>query len=131
VPGSHNLVGQPSDYGYDSVEPHQDEELLEAPKGTILIYSAHLWHGGTKCMNGKPRRQIFINYRDRKVWQSLNMKKFLYPEFIASLNDSEKYLLKVRPEDGFQSEWLFKRRNQWLIKKLAERWWVFKDKKYT
>ena len=131
VPGSHKFLGAPSDYGYDTIDPHPDEVLFEAPRGTMLIYFSHLWHGGTLSVNGKPRRQIFLNYRDRKVWQSLNMKKFLDKEFISSLSDAEKYLLKVRPEDVMQPEWLFRRRNNWLIKRMASAIWSIRDKKVS
>jgi hypothetical protein len=127
VPGSHKILGEPKDFGYGNKEPHPEEVLLEAPRGTIFMFNGHLWHSGTACKNGKKRRQIFINYRDRKVWQSLNMKKFSSPEFISSLNEYEKFLLKVRPEDPSQIEWLFKKRNNKFIKIMSEILWKFKD----
>ena len=130
VPGSHKLLGAPSDHGYGNKGPHPEEKLLEAPRGSFLMYSAHLWHGGTECKNGKPRRQIFINYRDRKVWQSLNMKKFLSLEYTEGLNEAEKYLLKIRPEDPSQMEWLFKRRNNKLVKVMSNFLWNLRDKKH-
>ena len=67
-------------------------------------------HSGTKSRNGKPRKQLFINYRARNVWQSLNMKKYLSPNFVKNLNEAEKYLLKIRPEDPSQNEWLYKKK---------------------
>lgn len=127
VPGSHKFLGEPKDYGFGDENPHPNERYLEAPRGSCLIYSGHLWHGGTECKNGKKRRQIFINYRDRKVWQSLNMKKFLNDKLIKNLNDAEKYLLKVRPEDPSQIEWFFKRRNNKLIKIMFDFLWNLED----
>jgi len=59
------------------------------------------------------------------------MKKFLDKEFISSLSDAEKYLLKVRPEDVMQPEWLFRRRNNWLIKRMASAIWSIRDKKVS
>ncbi len=130
VPGSHKLIGAPSDYGFGE-EAHPKEKLLEAPRGSFLIYSAHLWHSGTECKNGKSRRQIFINYRDRKVWQSLNMKKFLAPEYCENLSEVERYLLKIRPQDPTQIEWLHKHRNKKIIKSIFNFLWQLRDKKYS
>ena len=46
-------------------------------KGSLLIYDINLWHCGTKNSNGQKRRHLNINYRDRKIWQQINLKKTL------------------------------------------------------
>ena len=65
VPESHKLLGLPDDYGYGSESKHPNEKYFTGAKGSIIVYSGHLWHGGTKSRNGKPRKQLFINYRTK------------------------------------------------------------------
>lgn len=128
VPGTHKFLGEPSDYGYKD-EPHPNERYIEAPRGSLLLYDINLWHGGTNCSNGKPRRHININYRDRKIWQQINFKKDLPQKIIDQLSEAERYLLKVRPEDSNRKDWLFRHCDNWLIKRMSQAYWKYLDKK--
>ena len=76
-----------------------------------------MWHCGTKNINGKKRRHLNINYRDRKIWQQINFKKDLDENYKNQLSKAESYLLKVREEDSDRNEWLFKNRNNFFVKK--------------
>jgi len=126
VPGTHKLLGEPKKYGYIN-QDHPDEKYIEAPRGSLLIYNINLWHAGTICKNGRPRRHLNINYRDRKIWQQINFKKDLPSNVIDQLNEAESYLLKVRTEDPNRNEWLFRNRNRWLIKKMTRVYWQYLD----
>ena len=82
-----------------------------------------MWHCGTKNINGKKRRHLNINYRDRKIWQQINFKKDLDENYKNQLSKAEAYLLKVREEDTDRNEWLFKNRNNFFVKKMMNFYW--------
>ncbi len=124
VPGSHKWFKTPAEGGY-FYQDHPDQKYIIAPKGTMLIYDINLWHCGTKNVNGKKRRHLNINYRDRKIWQQIKFKKELSQTVKKDLIDSEKYLLKIRDEDPSRNEWMFKNRNNFFVKKLMNLYWNF------
>ena len=124
IPGSHKFLKTPSESGY-YLQDHPDEKYIEAPRGSLLIYDINLWHRGSKCINGKKRRHLNINYRDRKIWQQINFKKEMSDDLKNSFSDAEKYLLKIRDEDPNQNEWLFKHRNNFFVKKMMNFVWNF------
>ena len=124
VPGSHKLLKQPSEDGY-FFQDHPNQKYIEAPRGTLLIYDVNLWHRGSKCLNGKKRRHLNINYRDRKVCQQINFKKEMPEDFAEKLSEAEKYLLKIRKEDPERNDFLFKYRNNFLVKNYMNFIWSF------
>lgn len=129
VPGSHKLLKQPSEDGY-FFQKHPKEKYIIAPKGSLLIYDINLWHCGTKNKNGKKRRHLNINYRDRIIWQQINFKKTLPTQMKDELTYPEKYLLRVRDEDYERNEWLFKNRNNFIVKKIMNYYWYLKETYY-
>ena len=71
----------------------------------------------------KKRRHLNINYRDRKIWQQINFKKEIPISLKKNLSLAESYLLKVRDEDPSRNDWLFDRRNNFLVKKFMNFYW--------
>mgnify|MGYP001235794721 FL=1 len=130
VPGSHKLLKQPSDEGY-FFQDHPHQKYIVAPKGSLLIYDVNLWHCGTKNLNGKKRRHLNINYRDRIIWQQINFKKTLSEDCKNKFSEAEKYLLKIRKKDPDRNEWLFQKRNNFFIKKFINIYWGFLDRLYN
>lgn len=122
IPGSHKFLKPPSEEGYN-FQDHPEQKYIEAPKGSLLIYDINLWHRGSTCKNGKKRRHLNINYRDRKIWQQINFKKELSENLKNDFSTAEKYLLKIRDEDPDRNEWLFKNRNNFFIKKGMNLFW--------
>ena len=55
----------------------QNEIRVEVKAGSILVANLNLWHAGAKNFNGKSRKVIMINIKNRKYDQLLNYKKFL------------------------------------------------------
>jgi ectoine hydroxylase-related dioxygenase (phytanoyl-CoA dioxygenase family) len=56
IPGSHRLRRVP---GRDLQQPHArhpDSLTLKAPAGDVIVFSAHLWHAGSKNLSGGRRR---------------------------------------------------------------------------
>ncbi|MCL1028183.1 hypothetical protein KAJ71_03880 [Serratia sp. arafor3] len=44
---------------------HPDEIVFAAPVGSVMIYNAHTWHGGTQNRIGIRRRVLHALYIDR------------------------------------------------------------------
>ena len=78
---------------------HKDEVRVEVKPGSIIIANALVWHAGACNNTGAPRRTIYVDYRDRRIGQLLNQKRYLGAYTIESLTEVERYLLAVRPED--------------------------------
>ena len=125
LPGSHKFLKAPSEEGYH-FQDHPNQKYIEAPKGSLLIYDINLWHRGSTCLNGKKRRHLNINYRERKIWQQINFKKELPDSLKEKFSVAEKYLLKIRDEDPDRNEWLFKHRNNFFVKKTMNFIWNLK-----
>jgi len=129
VPGSHKFLKEPKDDGY-YFQDHPNQKYIIAPKGSLFIYDVNLWHAGTKNISGKKRRHININYRDRIIWQQINFKKELSNIFKNKLSNAEKYLLKVHDEDPLRNDFLFKRRNNFFIKKFMKLYWDLRSENF-
>ena len=117
IPGSHNYLKTPDQDGY-TYQDHPRQKYIEAPRGSLLIYDINLWHRGSVNKNGKKRRHLNINYRDKNIWQQINFKKELSNELKMSMSEAELYLLKARSIDPVRNDWLFKHRNNFFIKNL-------------
>ncbi len=101
IPKTHKYLGWPDDH-ININKKHPKEIRIKVKAGTIVIANLNLWHAGAKNLNGKLRRVIMMNIKNRKYDQLLNYKKFLGPKFINKLDDNEKYLLAVRKLDRNQ-----------------------------
>ncbi len=98
IPASHKKLGWPDDY-VDIHEKHPDEVRVEVNKGDVVIANLNLWHAGAININGKQRKTIMLNIKNRSYGQLLNYKRYLNQDFIDTLTDEEKYLLAVRKND--------------------------------
>jgi hypothetical protein len=67
VPGSHRYGKLPS-------PPEPEGVLITAPRGTVVVMNAHMWHGGTANRTDKPRRALHSFYcrsdKPQQQWQS-------------------------------------------------------------
>lgn len=119
VPGSHKFLKSPDEEGY-YYQDHPDQIYIEAPRGTLFVYDINLWHRGSKNINGKKRRHLNINYRDKYIWQQINFKKELSLDCKDKFNEAELYLLNARDQDPTRNDWLFKKRNNIIVKNLLK-----------
>ncbi len=101
IPKTHTNLGWPDDH-INIEKNHPDEIRVVVNAGTIVVANLNLWHAGAKNLNGKSRRVIMMNIKNRKYDQLLNYKKYLSTEFIENLTENEKYLLAVRKKDKDQ-----------------------------
>ena len=90
VPGSHRLGQLPA-------PPEPEGILITAPRGTVVVMNAHLWHGGTANRTGNHRRALHSFYcrsdKPQQQWQSKllrdSTKQRLRPELrrLLALDD--------------------------------------------
>jgi ectoine hydroxylase-related dioxygenase (phytanoyl-CoA dioxygenase family) len=62
VPGSHRLRRIP---GRDLLQPsarHPEAVTLKARAGDVIVFSAHLWHAGSKNLSGARRRIAMAHF---------------------------------------------------------------------
>ena len=82
VPGSHRWGRAPADDLADPADAHPDEQLLLGPAGTVVIFNAHLWHGGTQNRTRTPRRGMTMSYcrlgEPQQVDQAAYVRKAVY-----------------------------------------------------
>ncbi|HYZ86449.1 MAG TPA: phytanoyl-CoA dioxygenase family protein [Bryobacteraceae bacterium] len=95
VPGTHKRNQRPQDALEDPQAPHPDEQLIIAPRGSVVVMNAHMWHGGTANRTGAPRRALHSFYcrwdKPQQQWQS----RLLHPQTIAGLSAQERQLLAI------------------------------------
>lgn len=95
VPGTHRCGRLPADDMDDPQEDHPDQLLLTAPAGSVVIFNAHLWHGGTRNRTDRPRRGMTMSYCRRDEPQQLDQRAYARPHVLERLGPAARYLLDV------------------------------------
>lgn len=95
VPGSH-LGSHPSEVLDDRSAPHPDEVRIVAAAGTVVVFNAHTWHGGTANVtrNGN-RRAMHCYFTAREHSQQLNQREYLRVETWTRISRAARYILNV------------------------------------
>lgn len=114
-PRTQKILGQPSQ---EHIKLNQlKPSIINVKKYNIVILNVYAWHYGGQNLNGKKRRTIFINFRERSEMQQLYQKKFLDKKRIEQMTNDQKYIFSVRDKDINQTDFIDKYRNNFLIKK--------------
>jgi ectoine hydroxylase-related dioxygenase (phytanoyl-CoA dioxygenase family) len=95
VPGSHNSGKAPQDEMPDRSATHTHEVKLIAPAGTVVIFNAHAWHGGTRNESERPRRALHSYFCRRDQPQQLDQRKYIRPDTYNRLSAAARYILDV------------------------------------
>ncbi len=95
VPGSQRSGKVPRDVMPDPTKSHDDEILLTAPAGTVVIFNSHTWHGGTLNRTDKPRRAMHSYFTRRDQTQQLDQKAYIRPETYERLSPAARFILDV------------------------------------
>ena len=103
IPKSHKKLGYPDEY-IDPNHSQKNEIRANLKAGSMLILNINTWHAGSKNLDGKPRKSIFIQIKRRDEAQLLNYKKYLKKSTLKELSSPLKYLLAVRDNDPTQEE---------------------------
>ena len=88
IPGSHRYPG----YAETGVE-YPDEQLVEAPPGSALVFNASLWHGGQANLSGADRWAVLLGYGRWFIKPSFDFRLNTPPEIYRQLSDRRKDLL--------------------------------------
>lgn len=65
VPGTHRLLTQPPKSLADPASRHQEQIIIVAPAGSVLLFNGHLWHSGTRNQTNKRRRVLQCSFVGR------------------------------------------------------------------
>ena len=63
VPGSHKSYSIPKGNYAQPNCTHPDEIYISAKPGDLLLFSAHLWHSGSRNVNGDRRRVVIAQFK--------------------------------------------------------------------
>ncbi len=95
VPGSQRNGQTPQDALDDPMAPHPDQQLLEAPAGTVVIFNSHTWHGGTFNGSGQRRRALHSYFCRREQPQQLDQQRYLREATWKRLSPAARFILDV------------------------------------
>jgi ectoine hydroxylase-related dioxygenase (phytanoyl-CoA dioxygenase family) len=93
VPGSHRSGQLPRQVMADPEDDHPDQVKLLGRAGTVVIFNAHLWHGGTRNTTGRPRRALHSYFCRRGRKQQLDQQAYVRPETLARLSPAAQHIL--------------------------------------
>jgi ectoine hydroxylase-related dioxygenase (phytanoyl-CoA dioxygenase family) len=95
VPGSHKSGLNPREDFEDPMAPHADEILVQGKAGTVFVFNALTWHGGTVNRTDRPRRALHCYFTRRGEPQQTDQRFYLRPETAARLGEAQKTVLDV------------------------------------
>lgn len=95
VPGTHRTGLLPSEAMDDPTADHEDQVLITGRAGTVVIFNAHLWHGGMENRSGSPRRALHAFYCRRDKPQQQYQKSLLDAELQGRLSPELRQLLAL------------------------------------
>lgn len=101
IPGTHLKQNWPEKY-INIYQKNKKEIRPNIKAGDIIILNLNLWHAGADNLNGKRRRMVMLNIKNRRLPQLLNYQKFLSNSVKSKLSEELKYLLAVRKNDKKQ-----------------------------
>lgn len=95
VPGTHRNSQLPEQAMQDPMDKHEDQQLIELPAGSVVVFNAHSWHGGTNNTTQVPRRAIHSYFCRRDQPQQLDQNKYLHPTTAARLSHDQLCILGI------------------------------------
>ena len=95
VPGSHRLARVPEDVLDDPSAAHPDEVLALGGAGTVLVFNALTWHGGTRNRTARARRALHSFWVDRALRQQTDQAHWLSAETVERLSPPLRFLVDV------------------------------------
>ena len=98
IPGSHLSRKTPAEGMEDPKSCRLDQEQIEAPAGTVVVFNSHLWHGGTLNNSDAKRWAMHGYYCRREVNQQTNQRQWLSAETVARLSPEARAVVDINEE---------------------------------
>ena len=95
VPGSHLFGLDPRDGMEDPKAAHPDEVLVQGKAGTVFVFNAFTWHGGTVNRSDSPRRALHCYYCRRDLKPQTDQRGLFRPETAARISEAQRVVLGV------------------------------------
>jgi len=95
VPGSHKSRQHPRDVLEDPKAPVPNEVIINEKAGTVVVFNAHTWHGGTLNRSTEPRYGLHSYFCRRDQKQQLVQKDYIRPETYNRLSEAKRLILDV------------------------------------
>lgn len=95
VPGSHRWGRLPVDDMPDPFADHPDQQLLTGRAGDVVVFNAHVWHGGTLNASDAPRRGLTLAFCRRDERQQTDQAERIRKRVYDRLSAGERFLLDV------------------------------------
>jgi ectoine hydroxylase-related dioxygenase (phytanoyl-CoA dioxygenase family) len=95
VAGTHKREGKPADFMADPAAAHPEEIILVAPAGSVVVFNAHTWHGGTVNRTKEARRVCHGYFCAREHEQQLNQRKYIRKATYDRISPAARYILDV------------------------------------
>jgi len=95
LPGSHKSRQHPRDALEDPKAPVPGDVVLTGKAGTVVIFNAHTWHGGTLNRSLEPRYGLHGYFCRRDQKQQLVQKDYIQPETHHRLSAAARMILDV------------------------------------
>jgi hypothetical protein len=90
VPGSHRAGRLPEAALTDPRAPHPDQVVVSGRAGDVVVFNAHLWHGGLANRTDRPRLAMHAYYCRWDKPQQQHQKPSLRPEVEARLTPAQR-----------------------------------------
>jgi ectoine hydroxylase-related dioxygenase (phytanoyl-CoA dioxygenase family) len=94
VPGSH-LLDSSERLALAVDAPHPREVVLQAPAGTVIVFNAHAWHGGTMNRSGDRRRVMHAYFTAREHRPQLDHRAYVRLATYRRLSEAQRWLMDV------------------------------------
>ena len=94
VPGTHLSGRHPSELPDPEAEYPGEIKLL-APAGTVVVFNAHTWHGGTLNQSDAHSWRLHSFFCRRDQRQQLDQRQWLCKETVARLSGESRFILDV------------------------------------
>lgn len=95
VPGTHSNGQLPEHVMEDPLQSHPEEQILEATRGTVVVFNSHVWHGGTTNRTDQPRRAIHSYFCQRGQPQQTPQRDLIRQETLDRISPEARWLLNV------------------------------------
>ncbi len=95
VPGSHRRATKPEELLDDPSARHPQQILALGRAGTVIVFNALTWHGGTRNQTTRERRALHSFWVERSLQQQTDQSQWLATETIARFSPALRFLVDV------------------------------------